>query len=729
MAASKNYRYLALQVQKVLARFEKRLLDEGLFAWHSLGSAEPASPSAHSRKTLEDSDDLESHGSSPEGAHEDPLETSTFGKKADPHAAGRAVPQEASWAGVEIGVQALADVIASQMRHALRQWVMHTRRRRLEDLQSTVMMALHGMPGGSPGRGARQGPQAAHAHSVASKVAEAAARRAPVHSHRHPVINTDAEDLHGREHASVASRRSSPSHVRGSLAMAALASEALEECSGSLSFAPESSRVSPVRSPAHRSEVAGVARLAEALVETAKEDAAAGPSLASREALAASSHGSPARSGGLEASALVHDTLVDAALEARFSPTALAAASRGRGQVEDAVAAQQMRGILAEEFAAVHQPREVSRSPAESRALVEQVLRGPSSQPNSARRQNDSDFVKSLCADQARVDEIIKLATLLWDSGALQAHAKPLPLLKASLLARTAERCQRHALREAFQLLWKRSSLKRSVEELLAKGELVAKPAAGSGVVDNGGEASAYLLEGGHDSAARVGQQPSSDAAGGVHQPDADHHARFGHAGQEALAATTSSSSSPEDRAAALEAELQESRARERAAAQAAEELKSAEAKARSLELEARQEIERLREQLRAAEAAAAAPKREVVSQPQASQPQASQAQPRATQDAVHTRQETALDESDDETELPQHKPEATAALAGAALIEGLGSSLDITANSMEVPKEESRDDEDVNLSALGVLRDSDADDDDSDHDDINDDELADLLG
>ena len=38
--------------------------------------------------------------------------------------------------------------------------------------------------------------------------------------------------------------------------------------------------------------------------------------------------------------------------------------------------------------------------------------------------------------------------------------ALPLVLLKASLLARMAERCQRHVMKEALHLLWKLPGLK-----------------------------------------------------------------------------------------------------------------------------------------------------------------------------------------------------------------------------------------------------------------------------
>mmetsp|Transcript_66962 Transcript_66962/g.157880 ORF Transcript_66962/g.157880 Transcript_66962/m.157880 type:complete len:439 (+) Transcript_66962:55-1371(+) len=111
--------------------------------------------------------------------------------------------------------------------------------------------------------------------------------------------------------------------------------------------------------------------------------------------------------------------------------------------------------------------------------VLQQIPRDTMCQPS---KHDSSDVVHSLAEDQARVDEIIKLAALLWESGSL-VHVQPMALLKASLLVRMAERCQKHVLREAVQLLWRRCSLQRSVEELLAQGELVQRQKASLGIV------------------------------------------------------------------------------------------------------------------------------------------------------------------------------------------------------------------------------------------------------
>ncbi|CAE7463401.1 unnamed protein product [Symbiodinium natans] len=94
--------------------------------------------------------------------------------------------------------------------------------------------------------------------------------------------------------------------------------------------------------------------------------------------------------------------------------------------------------------------------------------------PGPEAKTSDQDFVRSLSDDQSRVDEIIKLAALLWESGTL-VHVQPMALLRASLLARVAERCQKHVMREAMQCFWKRCSLQRSVEEWLANGNFVKR--------------------------------------------------------------------------------------------------------------------------------------------------------------------------------------------------------------------------------------------------------------
>lgn len=123
------------------------------------------------------------------------------------------------------------------------------------------------------------------------------------------------------------------------------------------------------------------------------------------------------------------------------------------------------------QFRAHHGATEILRSELAGHGYGYGMLEG--SPKKSHGFQSDDDFVKSLCEDQARIDEVIKLAAILWDNASLvnmQPAALPLVLLKASLLARMAERCQRHVMKEALHLLWKRCTLQRSMEELISQG-------------------------------------------------------------------------------------------------------------------------------------------------------------------------------------------------------------------------------------------------------------------
>lgn len=349
--------------------------------------------------------------------------------------------------------------------------------------------------------------------------------------------------------------------------------------------------------------------------------------------------------------------------------------------------------------------------------------------PSSAKQGDD--FVQSLYADQKRVDEIIKLASILWDSGALVAHARPLPLLKASLAFRTSERCLKHCLRDAFHFLWKRCVAKRLEDELLAKGaanadDVQAKP--------SGDGTPAYLLESGRASASSTASK-----SGAVHQPDPDSHSARKPATpthEEDSSPAAAADSSADDRAAKLEQELRKAQAREQ---EWHSEFKSAEEEKGEKE----KEIERLREQLRKAEEAATAAaeaeataraavpaKREVVAQDIAAPARTSTAAARASQVA--------------EEKVEDVKPgvAAIAALAGDTLMEAASKGPAEKPSGVTPPDSEAAAENDkpalgaslmssegMNFSELGLGKASDDDDDDDDDASIDDDELADLLG
>ena len=180
-----------------------------------------------------------------------------------------------------------------------------------------------------------------------------------------------------------------------------------------------------------------------------------------------------------------------------------AAVVRHRQEPEDAFASYS---------AVATHPEDYSRSPLGEKSLSSSLFAdskhadGHPIMQATAAVTSDEDFVRSLSDDQSRVDEIIKLAVLLWESGSL-VQIQPMTFLRASLLVRVAERCQKHVMRDAVQCLWKRCSLQRSVEELLAKGELVKRknefvtqmPVAESGPMKQEPEDFMIGCEGQHD--------------------------------------------------------------------------------------------------------------------------------------------------------------------------------------------------------------------------------------
>jgi len=81
-------------------------------------------------------------------------------------------------------------------------------------------------------------------------------------------------------------------------------------------------------------------------------------------------------------------------------------------------------------------------------------------------------FIKQLCDVRRQVNEVISLATMLWDSGALLGPRGQLPVLRLHLLRRTLQRCCHATQRSALHTWRRRCLLQRSLEEFLAKSKL-----------------------------------------------------------------------------------------------------------------------------------------------------------------------------------------------------------------------------------------------------------------
>lgn len=95
-------------------------------------------------------------------------------------------------------------------------------------------------------------------------------------------------------------------------------------------------------------------------------------------------------------------------------------------------------------------PRQLAASPREAGSLQAQRL------------------LRDLAKDQTRVDEVTRLASVLWNTGLFSMNQRRMPLLKASLLFRLVDHCHRTVMRDSVQIWWRKSALMRSAEEMCA---------------------------------------------------------------------------------------------------------------------------------------------------------------------------------------------------------------------------------------------------------------------
>lgn len=237
---------------------------------------------------------------------------------------------------------------------------------------------------------------------------------------------------------------------------------------------------------------------------------------------------------------------------------------------------------------------------------VEDVASGKST--HSAPLKGET-LMKELQTDQARVEEIIKLAGVLWDSGVLRVGVRRPPVLKTSLALRLAERCCRTFLREALQLWWRRSSLQKSVEELTG---LVAGCGAREAAATNGA-VTQPLAVATHGPREMASSAPPSVAFSERTAPESAYTAGPSQAEHLEMLQRLEQQRAERDAAkeenAVLLAELASLRAACEVSELALEDKTGAEARALQAEEaseQAQQECLLLREQLRAAEAAAA---------------------------------------------------------------------------------------------------------------------------
>jgi len=88
-------------------------------------------------------------------------------------------------------------------------------------------------------------------------------------------------------------------------------------------------------------------------------------------------------------------------------------------------------------------------------------------------RDGDADaLIRELCEARVRANEVISLASMLWESGLLLGPRGHLPVLRVHLLRRSLQRCCHASQRSALHLWRRRCLLQRSLEEFLKKNKL-----------------------------------------------------------------------------------------------------------------------------------------------------------------------------------------------------------------------------------------------------------------
>eukprot|EP00929_Paragymnodinium_shiwhaense_P062303 TRINITY_DN3110_c0_g2_i1.p1 TRINITY_DN3110_c0_g2~~TRINITY_DN3110_c0_g2_i1.p1 ORF type:complete len:859 (-),score=235.10 TRINITY_DN3110_c0_g2_i1:162-2738(-) len=383
---------------------------------------------------------------------------------------------------VELVLNALADLVTRPLRYSIRCWVTHTRRRRLQDLQSTVMFALQGA----------SSPMAPAVSSTAVPSAAAAAVPAALglsddglHASQQHLSHLSSETLH---------------HHHGS-SQSQLSPQSVHSSSHAHTQPHAQSHVHPAP-PASWDGVSGVLAAAAERRHEAADQAAGGGAGNMHTGLREDLHErrlkqmeeAQAASDARAAELAEKCEALQAALErAERLHRADAAPCSGVHQPESSTAVAAVLKAGSPKGSTLHAGLgRISRSPsvvAEDEACVRAAL-GGSGDINGLRKANGAanrgssgsrvqtprgpvtprtaghDMLRQICSDQARIDEVVRLANVLWDSGVLQVQKRRPPLLKASLLTRLADRCYYVVMRDSLQLWFRQAALRKTLEEL-----------------------------------------------------------------------------------------------------------------------------------------------------------------------------------------------------------------------------------------------------------------------
>lgn len=515
MTVAKNYEYLALVVGKTVGKCEERIVRDGLGALaaaecgleFATGGASALGANRVSIPQHVDTTHMTASALVTRVIEQGLAFDGRTGKENDcyPHRGNGA------WA---LGAQALADVVAARVRSALRVWGFFTRRQRLEALQSSVLMALQRVPTPAETRVCSTLAEPAPARlalatmperqdafvaaeglkhsfpvaelpkpvSVDTKMTQADISSAGIEPQSPSKVSASIQCALGSwgEENGIQLRGSEPapdhlcerSSTKPKLAEGALAAHTEEErasapldecdpcCHSVRNENAEETQVSPFQS-AHLGHAGVVPSLplAGGFVVAALAESFGNAR--------SSSYGcGPLPCGGNEVTSSVGPQPPSPAFErVRLSPDRHPAPT---AEDEGALLALLRNGIDVPKKVVNHAVRHEFRPPSATAVnyTSRPVLSNQLATPREATSVAAHNFMRDLCRDQARVDEVIRLSSILLTSGALSARSRRPPLLKASLLVRLADLCRKNTLRDTTQLWWRHAALKRCVEEM-----------------------------------------------------------------------------------------------------------------------------------------------------------------------------------------------------------------------------------------------------------------------
>eukprot|EP00427_Karlodinium_veneficum_P013819 CAMPEP_0169068762 /NCGR_PEP_ID=MMETSP1015-20121227/4199_1 /TAXON_ID=342587 /ORGANISM="Karlodinium micrum, Strain CCMP2283" /LENGTH=760 /DNA_ID=CAMNT_0009127603 /DNA_START=42 /DNA_END=2324 /DNA_ORIENTATION=+ len=437
MASDKNYQYLALTLKTLREKVEKRLAFEilaGFGSDHGPASVSGLVARFEGRSSPQEPAMLSTDGTRSAGHLHSAVRSHS-------HSTSPRIPRHpaASIASTwELGAQTLVDIFRARLRQGMRCWMTYNRQNKLQDLHSSVLQALQFAGSGPP----------KVKQTASGDLARAHARAAPIssgHQLHPPHRDNGLSQTSKKALTEVFQEYVPPSRQTKIQPGASFAGS--KYCGHSVRLRHKERHVRAQEKKHGKSHP----EVANALLSLAGHHAEKGDIKKQREALQ--------RAMTIQQEHAVKDQEQVLSLEKRMHELKFAeisAAEHARGQQV------QPENLTHRRATWQHQPTEKVSALLHGRSNDH----GPTSPGHRARDASTDTVLRQLYADQARIDEVIKLASKLWDSGVLAAGPRKPPILKSSLLVRLAERLYHVSMRDAWQHWWRQGSRLRAAQEM-----------------------------------------------------------------------------------------------------------------------------------------------------------------------------------------------------------------------------------------------------------------------